>query len=184
RILQRSLVINMERRVNRNLSLLSGRIVYVAALVVGLIVILAIWGTGVVLPVTLLGAVTVALSLALQDVLKNLVSGIYLLLERPFTLGDHIALAPYVGEVEDIEIRYTALRTADGQRVIIPNSMLFSSAVVNLSAYERRRSTFTVTVPDTGVDAVDQAEEAIRAALEDTSGVLEQPAPDVIITRA
>src|SRR5262249_2250104 len=127
---------------------------------------------------------TVALSLALQDVLKNLVAGIYLLLERPFTLGDRIVLAPYSGEVEDIEIRYTALRTADGQRVIIPNSMLFSSAVVNLSAYERRSSAFTVTVPDTGTEVVDQAEEAIRAALEETPGVLEQPAPEVIVTRA
>src|SRR5262245_56514989 len=93
-ILQRSLVLSMERRVNRNLSLLGGRILYIASLAVGLIVILALWGAGIVFPVALIGAITVALSLALQDMLKNLVAGIYLLLERPFTLGDRIILSP------------------------------------------------------------------------------------------
>src|SRR5262249_606219 len=149
---------------------------------VGLIVILALWGAGIVFPVALIGAITVALSLALQDMLKNLVAGIYLLLERPFTLGDRIILSPYTGEVEDIEMRYTALRTADGQRVIIPNSMLFSSAVVNLSAYERRRSAFTVTVPDIGSNAIERAEAQIRAALHELPNVLENPAPDAILT--
>src|SRR5262249_3815443 len=183
-ILHRSLVVSMERRVNRNLSLLSGRILYIATLAVGLIVVLAIWGAGIVLPVALIGALTVALSLALQDVLKNLVSGVYILLERPFTIGDRITLLPYTGEVEDIEIRYTALRTADGQRVIIPNAILFGSAVVNLSAYERHRSSFTVTVPDTGPGAVEHAEAQIRAALNELPEVLDKPVPEVIVTRA
>jgi small-conductance mechanosensitive channel len=185
RLFQRSLEASLARRVNPNLSLLSGRVLYIAILAIGLIIILGgVWDTGIVLPVTLIGALTVALSLALQDVLKNLVSGIYLLVERPFSIGDRISLTPYTGEVEDIEIRYTALRTEDGQRVIIPNSMLFSSAVVNLSAYEHRRAGFTVTVPDTGPETIDRAEGQIRAALESAQGVLKQPDPEVVVTRA
>src|SRR5258708_18882105 len=173
RLFQRSLEASLARRVNPNLSLLSGRILYVAILAIGLIIILGgVWGTGIVLPVTLIGALTVALSLALQDVLKNLVAGIYLLVERPFSIGDRINLTPYTGEVEDIQIRYTALRTDDDQLFIIPNSMRFSSAVVNLSAYEHRRAGFTVTVPDTGPETIDRAEEQIRAALETAHAVL------------
>lgn len=185
RLLQRSVFATLHRgRVNTNLALLGGRIVYVSSLAVGLIVILAVWGTGIVFPVALLGALTVALSLALQDVLKNLVAGIYLLLEHPFVIGDQITLEPYTGEVEDIQIRYTSLRTANGQRVLIPNSMLFSSAVVNHSAFRQRRSGLIVTIPDAGAEAVDRAEEQIRAAIAAVPGVLTTPAPQIILNRA
>ena len=185
RILQRSVFATLHRgRVNSNLALLGGRIVYVASLSVGLVVILAVWGTGVVFPVALLGALTVALSLALQDVLKNLVAGIYLLLEHPFVIGDQITLEPHTGEVEDIQIRYTSLRTANGQRVLIPNSMLFSSAVINHSAFRQRRSGLIVTIPDAGAEAVDRAEEQIRAAIGAVPGVLTTPAPQIILNRA
>lgn len=185
RVLQRSVFATLQRgRVNGNLALLGGRIVYVSSLAVGVVVILAVWDTGIVLPVALLGALTVALSLALQDVLKNLVAGIYLLLEHPFVIGDQITLEPYTGEVEDIQIRFTSLRTASGQRVLIPNSMLFSSAVINHSAYRQRRSGLIVTIPDAGAEAIDRAEEQIRAAIAAVPGVLTTPAPQIILNRA
>jgi small-conductance mechanosensitive channel len=184
RLLQRSLERDLAHRVHPNLALLAGRVIYVAILAIGFVIILTIWNTGIVLPVTLIGALTVALSLALQDVLKNLVSGVYLLLERPFSIGDRITLAPYTGVIEDIEIRYTSLRTADGQRVIIPNSMLFSSAVVNLSAYENRRAGFTVTIPDRGRETIERAEQNIRAALDAAPDVLKSPPPEVAMLRA
>lgn len=185
RIFQRSVFATLHRgRLNSNLALLGGRIIYTSALAVGLVVILAIWGTGIVFPVALLGALTVALSLALQDVLKNLVAGIYLLLEHPFVIGDQITLEPYTGEVEDIQIRYTSLRTANGQRVLIPNSMLFSSAVVNHSTYRQRRAGLIVTIPDGGAEAIDRAEEQIRVAVAGVPGVLTTPAPQIIFSRA
>ncbi len=184
RVFERSLEKSLQHRLNPNLALLAGRVLYIAVLAVGFIVILTIWNTGIVLPVTLLGALTVALTLSLQDVLKNLVSGVYLLLERPFTIGDRITVAPYTGVIEDIEIRYTALRTEDGQRVIIPNSMLFGSAVVNLSAYRNSRAAFTVTVPDTGGKAIDTAVHSVQAALKSAPDVLPSPQPEVILTRA
>ncbi|MFI5272859.1 MAG: mechanosensitive ion channel family protein [Ktedonobacterales bacterium] len=172
--------------INKNLALLGGRLIYVATLAFGFIIILGIWGTGLVFPVALLGALTVALSLALQDVLKNLVSGVYLLIERPFVIGDFITSTPYSGTVEDIRIRYTALRTIEGQRVIIPNQILFSSPVVNQSAFQRRRAALTVTLPDNGngTPAVDDAIAAISSALSGVSGVLDQPSPQVVLNGA
>jgi small conductance mechanosensitive channel len=185
RALQRGVLKTMDRqRTNANLILLGGRLIYIATLVIGLIAILAIWGTGLVVPVALIGALTVALSLALQDVLKNLVAGVYLLLERPYAIGDHIALDSYSGEVEDIQIRYTALRTLDNQRVLIPNSLLFGSPVTNLTAFDRRRATLAISVPDSGPDSVDQVEEQIRTALEKVPGVLESPPPLVTLNGA
>jgi small conductance mechanosensitive channel len=185
RALQRGVLKTMDRqRTNANLILLGGRIIYIATLVVGLIAILAIWGTGLVVPVALIGALTVALSLALQDVLKNLVAGVYLLLERPYAIGDHIALDSYSGEVEDIQIRYTALRTLDNQRVLIPNSLLFGSPVTNLTAFDRRRATLAISIPDSGPESVDHVEEQIRTALEKVPGVLESPPPLVTLNGA
>jgi small conductance mechanosensitive channel len=185
RWLQRSALKSLDHTINKNLAALTGRLIYFATLALGVVIVLGvIWNTGIVFPVALIGALTVALSLALQDVLKNLVSGIYILLERPFVIGDHITLPPYTGEVEDIQIRYTALRTANDQRVIIPNSMLFGSAVVNLSAYDRRRSGLTVTIPDSGPDALDQAEEQIHSALEGVPGIIDKEPPQVVLSGA
>jgi len=185
RVVQRATVASLSQsRLNRNLTLLMGRLIYVTTLVIGLIVILAIWGTGLVFPVALVGVLTVALSLSLQDILKNLVSGVYLLIERPFVIGDSITVATYSGEVEDIQLRVTLLRTLDGERVLIPNALIFTSAVVNLSAFQRRRITLQVTVPNSGPEAIDHAEEQIRAALANLTTALTEPEPLVSLSRA
>jgi small-conductance mechanosensitive channel len=169
-------------RVSRNLVLLAGRAVYIASIVVGVAVILSLWGTGIVLPVAVGGALTVALTLALQDVLRNLVSGVYLLLEHPFVIGDRIMLSPYSGRIEDIQIRYTALRTDDNLRVLIPNSMLFTGAVVNLSAYDASRGALLITLPDKGGAWIDGMEEQVRAALLSVPGVRPEPPPQIIFS--
>ncbi len=185
RVIQRATVASLSQsRLNRNLTLLMGRLIYVTTLVIGLIVILAIWGTGLVFPVALVGVLTVALSLSLQDILKNLVSGVYLLIERPFVIGDSITVTTFSGEVEDIQLRVTLLRTLDGERVLIPNALIFTSAVINLSAFQRRRITLLVTVPNKGEETIDNAEEQIRAALANITTILTEPEPLVSLSRA
>lgn len=185
RVLQKSLVAGLSRsRLNANLKLLAGRILYIGTLVVGVVVILAIWSASIVLPVALLGALGVALSLALQDVLRNLVAGIYLLIEHPFVIGDRIAVSTYTGRIEDIQIRYTALRTDEDELVLMPNSMLFSSAVVNLSDADRKRCSLTVSVPtQTGAD-LDYIEGQIRGALRGVRSVLLDPEPQILLNKA
>ncbi|MGO8948707.1 MAG: mechanosensitive ion channel family protein [Ktedonobacterales bacterium] len=167
--------------ISRNVVLLAGRTVYIASLVVGVIIILALWGTGIVVPVAVGGALTVALTLSLQDVLRNLVSGVYLLLEHPFVIGDRIALQPYSGQIEDIQLRYTALRTEDNQRVLIPNSMLFTGAVVNLSAYDTGRVVLLITLPEKSGDRLEGVEEQIRGVLFSVAGIRPEPSPQIMI---
>ena len=185
RALQKSLVASMRRgRVNGNLVVLAGRTAFTITVITGVIAILGIWGLGIALPVTLIGAVTVALTLSLQDILKNVVSGVYLLLERPFVIGDQITITPYTGVVENISIRVTALRTSKGERVLVPNGMLFSSAVVNNSFYQQRRVGLLVTLPDDGPDAVETARERILQTLKDLKSGLRTPAPEVSLVKA
>jgi len=181
RILQRSAAGSLLRaKLNINLVRLGGRVVYGVIIIIGVVVILDIWGTGLVLPVTLVGALTVALSLALQDILRNLVSGVYLLVERPFVIGDQISTAPYTGEVEDIQMRVTVLRTSDDQRVLVPNALLFTSPVINQSFYQRRRVGLTITIPDGGPEKLDAAEAHILQSLSSVPEILQKdPAPGV-----
>lgn len=184
RALQKSLMGSLRRgHVNSNLVVLVGRSVFIATVVVGLIVILGVWGLGIALPVTIIGAMTVALTLALQDILKNVVSGVYLLVERPFVIGDQITIATYTGVVENIYIRVTALRTSGGERVLVPNGLLFSSPVVNNSFSQRRRVGLLVTVPDNGPDATATAQKQVLLALEDVETALRTPAPEVTLSK-
>ncbi|HEV8192176.1 MAG TPA: mechanosensitive ion channel family protein [Ktedonobacterales bacterium] len=185
RILQRSTTGSLHRaRLNVNLIRLGGRIVYGLAIIIGAVVILDIWGTGLILPVTLVGALTVALSLALQDILRNLVSGVYLLVERPFVIGDQISVSPYTGEVEDIQMRVTVLRTLDDQRVLVPNALLFTSPVINQSFYQHRRVGLTVTIPDSSAEKLDAAEAHILQALKDVPEIIQQDPEPVVILNA
>src|SRR5204863_8385263 len=79
----------------------------------------------------LAGAVGLAFSLATQDILKNFFSGIYLLLERPFRVGDTIRVKDQQGIVENIGVRTTMLRTPENVQVLVPNAVVFAEVVTN-----------------------------------------------------
>jgi small-conductance mechanosensitive channel len=188
RTLDTAVELGLERgHVNKNLLVLAGHAIYATTLIVGLIVMLTVWGVSLVVPVTLIGVLTVALSLALQDILKNVVAGVYLLIERPFVIGDQITVESYSGTIEDVQIRVTRLRTSDGQLVVIPNATLFTTPVVNKSFYERRRVSLTVTLPESGPGGTDglgtmeTTEAAILASLSAIPGVRDEPAPEVTL---
>ncbi|OQY35105.1 MAG: hypothetical protein B6I38_01835, partial [Anaerolineaceae bacterium 4572_5.1] len=83
--------------------------------------------------VTGLGIVGFTIGFAFQDIAKNFMAGMLLLLQQPFDIGDSIEVAGYAGTVTDIEIRSTALRTFDGRHVIIPNAEVFTGVITNFS---------------------------------------------------
>jgi small conductance mechanosensitive channel len=185
RLLQGVLDASLKRaRVDSSLRLLAGRAIYIGTLLIGGLAILAVVGVALYLPVTVLTVVTAALALALQDVVRNLFAGVYLLVERPFVIGDEIMIAPYAGRVEDIRLRITTLHTLDGQSVLVPNALLFSTPVVNVTAYRRRRMVLAVTLPAAGLDRLGETEESISAAIEQVKGVLPDPRPQVTLNHA
>lgn len=182
RLVQRTTVAALAR-MDRSLTLLGGRVVYIAVLIAGVLLMLAIWNVPLILPVTFLSALTLALGLALQDVMKNIFAGIYLLVERPFVIGDEITVTGFTGIVEDIQLRITRLLAPDGQRVLVPNGLLLSSAVVNASASRRRRALLVILLPASGSDDFAQAEERIINTLKRVDGVRNDPPPQVVLSR-
>lgn len=128
----------------------------------------------------LLGIGGVAIGFAFRDVLQNLLAGILILLTRPFVIEDQIRVGPYEGTVDDVWVRATVLRTYDNQRVLIPNATLFTDKITIITAHEKRRLSFPVTIGNG--DDVATAKAVITEALRSTEGVLPDPAPEALVT--
>jgi MscS family membrane protein len=108
-----------------------------------------------------------AVSLAAQDSLKNLIGSLTILTDSPFRIGDRIVCSGYDGFVEDIGFRSTTLRTLAGHRVSIPNANIVSGVVENISRRPAIRRSFAVLLTRNQPAAkVEEAIAAIRAALE------------------
>jgi small-conductance mechanosensitive channel len=158
--------------------LLVAKLAYLGVLVVGMVVALSVVGVNLGVLVGSLGLATVAAGFALQDILSNFVAGIVLLLEHPFTKGDLIVTTDAQGEVEDIRVRATQLRTLDGQLVVVPNKLLFTNVLINASATTGRRLEAIVSVPYSQDSA--RIRETLTGATAAVEGVLEEPAPRVL----
>ncbi|MGC4191867.1 MAG: mechanosensitive ion channel [Thermomicrobiales bacterium] len=168
------------RRMNRNGTLLVGRLAFIAVWIVGVGVILARLGVNTTGLFAFLSASTVAISLSLQDVLRNFVSGLILLLERPFQVGDRIKVRDVVGEVQGIDLRTTLIRNTDGYLVMVPNSTIFTEIITNRSHYRTRRLTVILSGSREAMLGVEQQ---LPEALEEIRGV-RRPFVSPVVTTA
>ncbi|MGW8144884.1 MAG: mechanosensitive ion channel family protein [Anaerolineales bacterium] len=125
-----------------------------------------------------LGIAGITIGFALQDVSKNFIAGVLMLIQQPFEIGEVIEVDGYTGKVEGIDLRATQIRTADGKLVLIPNGEVMVSPITNFSQAKSRRIEIS-----TGVAYESDPESVRRTALEAISavpGIINQPAPEVI----
>ena len=165
-------------RAERHVVVVVATLAYYAAFALGLLVSLSLGGVNLGVLVGSLGLATVALGFALQDIVSNFTAGIVLLLEHPFTEGDHIAIAEAEGEVEEIRVRATRLRAPDGQLVLVPNKLLFTQVLTNSTATMRRRVEVLLEVPY-GQDAA-RARELLLEVAAGLEGVSDDPEPRLL----
>ena len=126
-----------------------------------------------------LGISSVAVGFAFQDIFKNFLAGIILLLEEPFRIGDEVKIGDYQGTVKNISIRTTQIRTYNGEKVLLPNSTVFTDAVKVVTAYSSRRTDLAV-----GVDyntPLSKATQVLETAIAKVNGVLSEPMPEIDI---
>ena len=124
-----------------------------------------------------LGIVGFTIGFALQDVSKNFVSGLLLLIQQPFKIGEAIEVTGFSGTVIAINLRATEMHTFDGRVVLIPNADIFTSPITNFSRASSRRVAL-----DIGVDYESDLEEVRRVAMNALPGVhglIGTPAPQV-----
>jgi small conductance mechanosensitive channel len=118
----------VRRRIQPEVVLLVSRGAFVAVIGVGLVVGASIVGQGQLGASGVLAA-TILAALGIQDILRNYVSGLYLLTERRLNIGDEIEFGGYSGTIIEIRFRVTYVRAEDGSLVVVPNSELFNSTV-------------------------------------------------------
>jgi small-conductance mechanosensitive channel len=124
-----------------------------------------------------LGLSSVAIGFAFQDIFKNFLAGILILLQQPFRIGDQIIVNDYEGTVDRIDIRTTEIITYGGERVVIPNSTVFTSVIQVRTAFGHRRTDLAV-----GVDyntSLSKASDILERTISQVEGVLDKPAPEI-----
>ncbi|MDE3113917.1 MAG: mechanosensitive ion channel family protein [Chloroflexota bacterium] len=165
-------------RAHPNVVVLLGNLAQLTVLVFGALGVLAIYTQGsfgwILTSFSVIGLVV---GLSLQDILRNFFAGIYVLVERPFRIGDTVQVAEHTGIVEEISFRTTQLRTDDGREVVVPNATLMTSPVVNLTRYANRSAKVTVTVP--AREATAETANLLRDLLGRSEAIARDPAPAI-----
>jgi small conductance mechanosensitive channel len=174
RLLQR------QGHIDINLRTLLERILNLLVITITIFWVLSIWQISIAVPVAVISILTVAMAFAVQDIIKDLVAGFYILMERPFHIGDEISTASYTGHVQDIEIRATKLRLVSGEQITIPNSMVFGGIVINNTYYAERRATITLTLKQEEF-LREKTPAQILDALKEVDTVMVKPEPSIYI---
>ncbi len=128
--------------------------------------------------VTALGIGSLAIGMAAKDTMAHVISGFTLMLDRPFRIGDRIQLAGgQIGDVADIGLRSTKIRTLDNMLLVIPNSDLCNTMVIN-QAFPDFRVRGRITVGVGYESDVEQVKRLLVDGAGEIDGVLEDPAPE------
>ena len=126
-----------------------------------------------------IGAAGLAIGLALKDSLSNFASGVMLVLFRPFSKGDMVDAGGILGTVDEIHLVSTVLTTPDNKQIIVPNALMYSSAITNYSAKDTRRVDMAIGVGYG--DDLKVAAGVLKKVCEDHPKVLSEPATKIFI---
>lgn len=127
-----------------------------------------------------IGVAGIAVGFAAQDTVANVISGFLIFMDKPFEVGDWVSVADEDGEVREITMRTTRLRTLNNTYVIIPNKKIIDEVLVNHSKHGATR--IDVPVGIAYKEYIPEAREVILKAIGDVQGVMKDPAPAVVVS--
>ena len=145
-----------------------------------ILVVLSSLGISITGFVVVLSAASLAISLALESSLSNLVNGFLIISTQIFKEGDYVIAAGKEGTIKTIRMFYTVIQTADGKVITIPNSSVMKSEITNFTATPTRRLDVNIEVAYS--TDVDKVKEVIREVVDSCEFVLAEPAPVVTLT--
>jgi small-conductance mechanosensitive channel len=119
------------RSVHANLQVAIGRMAFVAVVAIGILIAATVAFPSFTIGslIQLLGVSGVVIGFAFKDIFQNFLAGILLLVTDPFEIGDQIIVDSFEGTIDEVQTRATVITTYDRQRVLVPNSDLFTKAV-------------------------------------------------------
>lgn len=148
--------------------------------IIGVIAILRRLGVETTSIITVLGAASLAVGLALQGALSNVAAGVMVLIFRPYRVGDVVTIAGKIGTVKRLDLFNTELTDADGLKIVVPNAKGFGDVVTNYTDIPRRRIQHQF-----GIDYDDDISKAIGIVLDVAKAdprILKDPEPWCMVT--
>ena len=129
--------------------------------------------------IAVIGAVSLAVGLALQGSLSNFAGGVLILIFKHFKVGDTIEAQGFLGAVAEIRILYTVVNTFDNRRVVIPNGSLSNETLVNVSVYNTRRCDMSFGIHYD--DDIDKAKAILQRLFDEDERSLKDPEPRISV---
>jgi potassium efflux system protein len=160
----------------------SSKVALIRLIIIIIGVLMAITASGIPMDrlTVVLGALSVGIGLGMQNIVNNFVSGIILIFEKPFRIGDFVELADKKGKVQDIGIRASKMLTPQGSEVIIPNGDLLSGRLVNWTLsndYLKAEITFKVSA-EADIDVISKI---IEDEISKAESSLKNMTPEILI---
>ncbi len=124
-----------------------------------------------------LGIAGFIVGFALQDTLSNFASGMLILIYKPFDVGDFVTAGGVTGKVSHMSLVNTTFKTIDNQLLVVPNNLIWSSVITNVTAQRLRRVDLLFGVAYS--DDIEKVEKVLREIVDEHELVLEKPEPDI-----
>ncbi len=149
------------------------KVVKYSLIIITVLIILSTFGINVTSAVAGLGIGGLAVALAAQETLKNILGGIAILTDKPFKLGEWVEIGNNQGTVIEIGLRSTRLKTGTGEYVTIPNSIVASTPTVNYFRFPHRNLAFVLALdPKTSPEKIERAKKTVEKIIEETEKVV------------
>jgi small-conductance mechanosensitive channel len=169
------------KRFSQHSGILLGRIIFYCGLIFIIGAILHELGFNVMALLGAAGVFGFAIGFASQTSISNIISGFFLVLERPFSIGDIIKSNDIIGIVESIDLLSVNVRSLDNKLIRLPNEMVLKSHLINLTYYPTKRMDYTLSIPY--AEDVEQATSHIYSVIKHNELFLREPAPVVMMQK-
>jgi small-conductance mechanosensitive channel len=169
------------KRFSAHIGLLTGHVVFYSGLLFLGITILQECGFNVTALLGAAGVLGVAIGFASQTSISNIISGFFLLLERPFSIGDIIKSGEMTGTVESIDLLSIRIRTTDNKLVRLPNEMVLKHHLTNLTYYSIKRINILLSVPYT--ENIEQCKTIAQKVAASDPLFLTNPSPVIMVQK-
>lgn len=163
------------------IGLLVDSILRITMILLAILTVASQLGINVAAALAGLGILGVAVGLAAQDTVANLIAGFLIFLDKPFNVGEYLTVGEHYGEVREITMRTTRIRTLDNTYIVIPNRQIVDGVLTNHSMYGATR----VNVP-IGIaykEHIPTAREVLLKAAASVQGIIEEPEPEVVVVQ-
>ena len=173
-------MMNRSERMDPTVANFAASLVRYAVIAFTVLAVLSQFGVETTSFIAVLGAMGLAIGLALQGTLGHVASDVMLMLFRPFKVGDFVEVGGEAGSVKAITLFTTELATGDNIQIILPNGAVWGSAVKNYSFHPTRRVDLTVGIGYG--DDIDKAISTVQAMIDADDRTLKDPAPQIVVS--